>query len=163
MRAPLVYASILALGCARFVAASDAPTDRQAEVRERGDSVMPFSVGDTLHAFEKTDQGGVQTVTARAGHTDQIPMIRRHLDQIAESFSTRDFSQPARIHGAQMSGLADLRRANPSELGVAYRDIDGGAQITYTTKVPRIRRAIHRWFDAQLADHGKDATAHIRH
>jgi hypothetical protein len=39
-------------------------TARQAEVAERGSSIMPFDLDRTTHHFAKTDTGGVQSVTA---------------------------------------------------------------------------------------------------
>ncbi len=136
---------------------------RQAEVRERGGDVMPFSIADTLHVFDKTDDGGLQRVIARPGHAEQVPMIRAHLREIAEAFARRDFSGPERIHGADMPGLAELREAPAEALRIDYRDIDDGAEVTYHGRTPELIDALHRWFDAQLGDHGHDATTHAHH
>lgn len=141
-------------------ATADSLADRQAEVRTRGANVMPFSVGDTLHVFEKTEKGGRQMVTARPGHDEQIPMIRAHLRQIAKSFGDRDFSQPARIHGDDMPGLAELRGAGPAEITTAYQHTERGGMIFYAARTDALRDALHQWFDAQLADHGHDASDH---
>jgi hypothetical protein len=145
------------------VCAAAQTADRQETVRERGGDVMPFALADTLHVFEKTVGGGVQRVEARAGHADQIPMIRQHLKTIAEQFNARDFSGPAHIHGDNMPGLAELEAAPKADLTVAYRDIDGGAEVTYSAATGALRDALHRWFDAQLNDHGHDAAGHHHH
>jgi len=137
-----------------------ATTDRQQEVRRNGEQVMPFSLDRTQHVFDKTADGGIQRVHARSGSGDQVARIRMHLRSIAQSFAARDFSAPAHIHGAGMPGMAELRAAGPDELQVTYRDIDGGGEIDYLGRTPAIVAAIHRWFDAQLADHGRDATSH---
>jgi hypothetical protein len=153
----------LALSCAASTllaavpdAATPADTQRQQEVRAKGAAVMPFSLDQTLHTFDKTDTGGVQRV--RAGNADQVAMIRSHLQSIAQSFTARDFSAPAHIHGADMPGMAEMKAAKPDELTVGYRQLDDGAELDYVSHSPAIVAAVHRWFDAQLADHGRDAT-----
>ncbi len=143
--------------------AVNAVDDRQAEVRERGAEVMPFALADTMHVFEKMPNGGVQRVLARPGHADQIAPIRAHLQNIAQQFETRDFSGPAHIHGDSMPGLAELRSAAKGDLSVVFRELSDGAEITYTGSSEDLRAAIHRWFDAQLSDHGHDASDHHQH
>ena len=140
-----------------------APQQRQDDVRARGADVMPFSLDATQHVFEKTAGGGTQRVLARADHQDQVAMIRAHLRGIAQAFTTRDFSGPTHIHGSRMPGLAELQSAPPDALSVTYRDIDNGGEVTYRASSAALRDAVHRWFDAQLADHGDDATDHAPH
>jgi hypothetical protein len=36
--------------------------------------------------------------------------------------------------------------------------LDDGAELVYVSHSPAMVAAVHRWFDAQLADHGDDAT-----
>jgi len=143
--------------------AADPPSDRQAAVRERGAEVMSFSLGATQHVFTKTTDGGVQRVVARGDHAEQVDRIRSHLRAISDAFTQRDFSGPAHIHGEDMPGLAALKAAPRDDLTVAYHDIDDGAEITYRARTDAVRDAIHRWFDAQLADHGTDATRTLPH
>jgi hypothetical protein len=57
-----------------------------------------------------------------------------------------------------MPGLAEMRAAGAQELEVIYSELPDGAQIIYRSSSPHIVAAIHRWFDAQLSDHGQDAT-----
>ena len=140
-------------------APAPASAERQKEVREKGTQVMPFSLDQTLHTFDKTDTGGVQRVRASNAAADQVGMIRSHLNSIARSFNARDFSAPAHIHGADMPGMAEMKAAKPGELTVGYRELSDGAELDYVSHSPDIIAAIHRWFDAQLADHGSDATA----
>jgi hypothetical protein len=56
-----------------------------------------------------------------------------------------------------MPGLAELRNARPGKLRVEYRELPNGAEIDYASDDPALIAAIHRWFDAQLAEHGPDA------
>lgn len=154
-------ATLLCLGIAPILAAEPvAQSERQAEVRSRSAEVMPFSMDATQHVFDKTAQGGVQRVEARSGHDEQVPLIRSHLSDIAAAFARRDFVGPARIHGEEMPGLAELRAAPPEALTVRYRDLPNGGEVRYEAATPALTDAIHRWFDAQLSDHGHDAMTH---
>lgn len=133
-------------------------TDRQADVAKRGTAVMPFDLERTTHNFTKTDTGGVQTVTADdPGDSRQIDLIRQHLRQEADRFRRGDFADPARIHGDDMPGLAALRE-NAGKFTVDYRTTADGARITYTSAQATLVTALHAWFDAQVSDHGNDAT-----
>ena len=133
---------------------------RQAEVAQRGKDVMPFSLAATTHIFTKTAQGGVQQVVVKdASDAEQVQLTRLHLREIREQFLKGDFSGPTRIHGQHMPGLAELKAAGSGQIGIAYADLKDGAELRYTTASPALVTALHRWFDAQLADHGKDAMA----
>lgn len=142
-----------------------AKAQRQAEVSHRGKDVMPFSLPATTHIFTKTADGGIQQVVARkATDTAQVKLVRQHLREIREQFLKGDFSGPAHIHGMDMPGLAELQAARPGQIAIAYQDIKGGAQLAYSTSEASLVAALHRWFDAQLSDHGKDAMAgHDQH
>ena len=160
MRAPVLVLSFL---LASALAASATPPEREAEVRTRGAEVMPFSLDHTLHQFEKDLRGGVQRVSAKPGHEDEVAAIRAHLREIAERFARHDFSAPAQIHGEDMPGLAELRAASADELRVTYRELPDGAEVRYTGTTQAVTDAIHDWFDAQVGDHGHDAIDHLKH
>ena len=135
-----------------------ADAQRQAEVSERGKDVMPFSLPATTHFFSKTAEGGVQQVIAKqTDDTTQVKFIREHLQEIRVQFLKGDFSGPGHIHGKNMPGLAELREAKPGQVDIAYKDVQGGAELTYKTANASLVAALHKWFDAQLSDHGKDA------
>lgn len=143
-------------GMASTARAADLP--RQAEVAKRGADVMPFSLHATTHIFTKTDQGGTQRVVAKeASDALQTRLVRQHLHDIQRQFRKGDFSGPAHIHGDDMPGLAELKVATPGAISVAYADVKGGAELTYRTSDAQLVDALHRWFDAQLSDHGADA------
>lgn len=131
---------------------------RQGEISRRGKDVMPFSLSATTHVFTKTADGGIERVVAKKpSDAAQVALIRQHLQEIQGQFSKGDFSAPAYIHGQDMPGLADLKAAKPGQLDIAYTDVDGGAQLTYKSKEADLVAALHKWFDAQLSDHGQDA------
>ena len=131
--------------------------NRQSHIHEMGGSVMPFALGKTLHVFEMTETGGVMRVVARdPKDAGQIRMIRHHLEHEAALFKTGDFSDPAKLHGKQMPGLSDLAAAG-SKLDVRYGTVSEGAEIVFESSDIHVITAVHRWFGAQLSDHGADA------
>ncbi len=142
-----------------------AESQRQAEVSQRGKDVMPFSLSATTHIFAKGDTGGVQQVVAKvAGDEAQTKLIQQHLKEIQAQFLKGDFSGPTHIHGQSMPGLAELKAAKPGQIAIVYRDIKDGAELTYDTANIKLVAALHKWFDAQLSDHGKDAMeGHAHH
>ncbi|MPY40827.1 aspartate carbamoyltransferase [Streptomyces phyllanthi] len=132
-------------------------TERQALVAERGRTVMPFDLEQTTHRFSPTATGGIQDVVAdQSGDTEQIELIRAHLREEAAAFSRGDFADPARIHGTDMPGLAELRDGY-DRIKVRYEDRADGATLTYTTQDSALVDALHDWFEAQLGDHGAHA------
>jgi hypothetical protein len=159
----LFCCALLAVACGDCLAQpteSAAQNSRQEEVRQKGAQVMPFALERTVHVFDKTDFGGVQRVLVRGDAPEQLAMIRSHLQDIAKAFAARDFSKPMHIHGTDMPGLADMQAAKAGDLSADYKELADGAQITYSSHSPKIAAAIHRWFDAQLSDHGDDAMSH---
>ncbi|HET6704471.1 hypothetical protein [Amycolatopsis sp.] len=152
----VAVAAAVALGSG--CAAGPATSGRQAEVAERGASVMPFDLDRTTHRFTKSDTGGVQTVTADDPRdTAQITLIRQHLTAEVDRFRRGDFTDPARIHGTGMPGLATLR-AHQGRITIGYENTPAGARATYVTGDTELRTALHAWFDAQVSDHGPHAT-----
>jgi hypothetical protein len=137
---------------------------RLDEVERRGAQVMPFDLEQTTHVFRKTRHGGLQQVVVKqAGNAEQIELIRAHLRKVSREFARGDFSDPAHVHGNDMPGLAQLRRIKPGQMKVEYGQLTNGAQIRYTTRDPRLIKAIHEWFDAQLRDHARHGVADHQH
>jgi hypothetical protein len=93
----------------------------------------------------------------------QVALVRRHLREIRTQFAAGDFSGPSHIHGAAMPGLAALKAARPGQVTVHYREVPGGAELAYRSADAALVSALHAWFDAQLSDHGPDATAGHHH
>ncbi|MEJ3748081.1 aspartate carbamoyltransferase [Actinomycetes bacterium KLBMP 9797] len=159
-RALLLVAAMVAAfsgGCADDSPTSDTAS-RQAEVAQRGASVMPFDLDRTTHRFTKTGSGGVQTVVADDPRdTTQITLIREHLAAEVDRFRRGDFTDPAAIHGDRMPGLEILRQ-HGGRITIGQETTADGGRVTYTTAVPDLVDALHAWFDAQVSDHGAHAT-----
>ncbi len=147
----------LALGAAAGCGAGEGQSARSAVVAERGARVMPFDLERATHVFRPKPDGGVQTVVAdEAGDTEQVRLIREHLRDEARRFATGDFEDPARMHGEDMPGLAELR-AGAGRIDVRWEPVPDGVRIRYATADPRLVHAIHASFRAQIADHGVHA------
>ena len=132
---------------------------QQEHVHQMAHSVMPFALSKTIHIFKMTESGGVQRVIMREpGDSDQIALIQQHLKHEVERFQHGDYTDPAALHGADMPGLKELR-AGAAEIQVSYTALPSGAEITFTTSDLHLLTAIHRWFGAQLSEHGADAKA----
>lgn len=123
-----------------------------------GASVMPFDVGRSRHVFAPDASGGTQSVISRDGDPAQVTLIRGHLRHEAAAFARGNFADPAAIHGATMPGLKELQAA-ADRIAVAFVEVPGGASIRFVSRDPKLIDALHRWFAAQLHDHGADATS----
>ena len=127
-------------------------------MRARAPQVMPFDLAKTHHVFEKLPDGGVQTVSVKdPADTVQIRLVQEHLRAEAAKFARGEFTDPMALHGHAMPGLAELK-AGAARIDVAYDGRRDGAVIRYRAAEPALVAALHRWFDAQLLDHGADAS-----
>jgi hypothetical protein len=132
---------------------------RQEHIHNMSHSVMPFDISKTLHIFKMTESGGVQQVVSRdPGDSDQIALIRQHLQHEAKMFQAGNYSDPAKLHGADMPGLKELKDG-ASRIKVTYATLPLGAEIIFETTDIHLLTAVHRWFGAQLSEHGADARA----
>lgn len=132
--------------------------NRQAMLHDMGSQVMPFDLGKTTHIFEMTDSGGIQQVVAKdPSDSAQIGLIQQHIQHEVMLFSAGDFSDPSSLHGGEMPGVKELS-SGVAQIKIEYAALPDGAQITFTTPDLHLITAIHRWFGAQLSDHGSDAT-----
>lgn len=133
----------------------------QEHVHQHGHEVMPFALAKTVHVFRMTDDGGVQSVVWRGeGPPDreQVHMIQMHLQMEAEAFRHGDYGDPAHLHGDTMPGLRELQ-AGAARVAITYRPLPDGAEIRFRTRDVHLVTAVHRWFGAQLSEHGADARA----
>ena len=132
-------------------------TERQEVVAQRGSEVMPFDLEATTHVFTKQSSGGVQSVLADdPSAAVEVRLIRSHLEQEVAAFRSGDFGDPASIHGDEMPGLS-LLESRHAEIDFVLRSVEGGATIIYRVDDPELLDALHRWFDAQVSDHGEHA------
>lgn len=155
MRREALILSVCALLWAAPTIADEAAAHR-AEVEHESVRVMPFSMDRTKHVFTPTASGGTQAVLVRGGDAKQIGLVRSHLRKESDAFARGDYSDPAAIHGSEMPGLASLERSR-GKIQVSYADVVAGAKIVFVTQDAQLVDALHRWFAAQVTDHGSHA------
>lgn len=149
--------SLLSIAGVIFLRQNMATHQRQAEVALVGSQVMPFDLEATTHEFKPLPNGGLQTITADSPtDSQQIELIQSHLEEESAKFQNGDFSDPAKIHGKDMPGLASLQ-SGFSNIDVQYTALANGGQIRYVTDSADLVTAIHTWFNAQRSDHGHHA------
>jgi hypothetical protein len=111
-------------------------TSRDHGVAEHSRAVMPFDLSRTTHTFAPVPDGLIETVQTMAPvDPAQVEAIRGHLHHEAERFRVGDWSDPARIHGDDMPGLAELQ-AGYRRIVVAYEDVPAGGRLTYSSEDP---------------------------
>jgi len=122
MKTQKLILSIFLLIHMPLVFAIEKATDaRLDEVAKKGRLVMPFNLEQTVHVFSKSEQGGVQQVIVKdVSDKDQIALIQDHLDKIYNDFKNRDFSDPEKIHGADMPGLKALKNAAQEDITLHF-------------------------------------------
>ena len=132
----------------------------QEHVHEHGHEVMPFDLARTVHVFRMTEDGGTQRVvtTTDTPEPDQVALIQQHLRLEAEQFQKGRFTDPAHLHGPTMPGLQELQ-TGASHIEITFRPLPNGAEIRFRTRDPHLVTAVHRWFGAQLSEHGAQARA----
>jgi len=151
----IVVSALLFFGCSPGALAQT----QQEHVHGMAHAVMPFDVSKTTHVFTMTEVGGVERVVVKdKRETDQVALIQQHLRKEAARFQRGDYSDPAALHGATMPGLEELE-AGAKHIRVKYADLPDGGEITFETSDRHLLTAIHRWFGAQLSEHGADAKA----
>ncbi len=158
LRGDIVLVTLLTLTLLFSIANVNAET-QQEHVHNMSHGVMPFDLAKTVHIFKMTESGGIQKVIVReTRYTDQIALIQHHLHMESEQFQHGDYSDPATLHGADMPGLKELK-VGASHIKVSYTPLPNGAEITFETTDLHLLTALHRWFGAQLSEHGADAKA----
>lgn len=132
----------------------------QEHVHGQGHEVMPFDLASTVHVFRMTEDGGIQQVVTRGDRAqpEQVLHIQHHLQMEAAAFQRGNFGDPAHLHGADMPGLRELQ-AGAARIRITYRALPNGGEIRFRTNDIRLVTAVHRWFGAQLSEHGADARA----
>jgi hypothetical protein len=154
---PLILVALLLISTTALALEKSTPNPAD-EVHQRTQQTLPYPLDQTLQTFTKTVHGGVQHVIAKSTDNPQlIKSIQAHLLKIANEFKKGDFSTTERIHGANLPGLAQLKKAEIDDIKFDYKTLEKGAQIHFSTEYPQYVEALHEWFDAQINDHGNDA------
>ena len=151
-----LFAAAALIACSALASAQTV----QEHVHGHGHDVMPFDLSKTVHVFRMTEDGGTQKVVTRGEAADpgQVHMIQHHLMMEAAEFQKGNFGDPAHLHGETMHGLKEMQAGAP-RMRITYRALPNGAEIRFHAKDIQQITAVHRWFGAQLSEHGADARA----
>jgi hypothetical protein len=118
---------------------------------------MPFDLDATTHRFEPLVNGLEQTVVADdPDDTEQVELVRQHLEVEKRRFERGDFSEPAHIHGDDMRGLATLQ-VRATDIEISYGEVAAGGRLLFVTGDAGLIDALHAWGRAQTTDHGSHA------
>lgn len=125
-------AAILAVPYAAVAFEPGEPQEaRQEEVAQRGAAVMPFDLEETTHVFEKTQTGGVQEVVADdPNDTEQVALVRGHLEEEAAAFRRGDLSDPALVRVLRGWFDAQLSDHGPQAAKDGQYPAEGGGHAT---------------------------------
>lgn len=139
--------------------------ERMHEIYQNTQQLVPFNLDQTQQSFSKTVHGGIQHMIAKATDNPQlVKSIQAYMLKLANQFSKGDFSDTERIHGANMPGLAQLKKANTGDIKYEYQALQNGAQIHYSTEDTDLLDNLDAWFDAQINDHGNAIISeHTKH
>lgn len=156
---------LLLLGLLLFSATTPALEKNGAKQSEGVQQAIPYALDQTLQTFSKTVHGGVMHVVAKSqDNTRQIKLIQEYLLKMANNFRKGDFSATERMHGADMPGLVQLKKAETDDIRYEYKALTNGAQIHFSTEYPLYVQALHEWLDAQMSEHGNDVIPdHLKH
>lgn len=139
--------------------------ERMNEVHRSVQQSVPFNLDETQQSFSKTVHGGIQHITAKS--TDNpllVKSIQTYMLKLANQFRKGDFSDTERMHGANMPGLAQLKKAATDDIKYEYKALENGAQIHFSTEDTHLLDNLHAWFDAQINDHGNAVMPdHVKH
>src|SRR6267143_1045884 len=128
-------------------------TKRTEGVVKRGEHVMGFSHGTTIHHFRLFKDGGEITVAANdAKDKSSIDQIRSHLGHIAKMFSAGDFNAPMIIHDTNPPGVATMARLK-EQIRYEFSETDRGARVRLVTASPQTTDAVHAFLLFQIIDH----------
>ncbi|HVT60724.1 MAG TPA: hypothetical protein VHR45_20295 [Thermoanaerobaculia bacterium] len=139
-------------GKATGAGAPDVP-DHFAGVNARGDQAMGFSHTVTTHHFLLHTDGGEIRVEANAPEdTASRDQIRRHLFEIARSFTAGDFHTPMDVHVQIPPGVPTLERLRAA-VTYSYSDTERGGRVELRTTNGEALQAIHEFLRFQIREH----------
>lgn len=155
MKNSLILLMSLLITAGSTEAAENKSAPQSDAMHQRMQQALPYDVDQTIATFSKTVHGGIQHVVVKSkDNTKQIKLIQTHLTKLAEQLRKGDFSLTERLHGADMPGLAQLKKATLDDIKFEYKALENGGQIHYSTEYPQYVGALHEWFDAQASEHG---------
>jgi hypothetical protein len=127
-------------------------------VQARGQVAMGVDQYTSAHRFEPLADGGMISLQRDALDSAGVAQIRSHMQTIAASFKSGNFTLPGFVHGRKVPGTG-VMAAHRSTISYTVDTLSGGARLRLTTRDPAALAAIHEFLAFQRHDHraGGDA------
>lgn len=136
--------------------------DAHAQMNERGEHAMGFSLTATTHHFLLKPDGGVIQVEANdPKDTSSQDKIRMHLRHIAKMFAGGDFDVPVFVHDTTPQGVPEMKRLR-DKIKYSYSETPNGGRVVISTADPDALAAIHQFLRFQIQEHETGDPTHIR-
>jgi hypothetical protein len=133
--------------------AAETKHDHLAQINARGEQGMGFSQTATTHHFLMySDGGAIQVEVNDLKDKENLEKIRRHLTNIAESFTSGDFSTPMAVH-AELPAGAKTMQLLKAKITYQYSETEKGGQVKITTRDEVALSAIYDFIRYQIVEH----------
>ena len=123
-----------------------------AAMQRRGKTAMGVDQYTSAHRFDDLADGGRIELQRDRDDTAGVRAIRAHLQAIAKSFSTGDFSTPAFVHMRDVPGTT-VMAAKRAVIRYRFEPLPRGGALRILTTDPSARAAVHRFLAFQRSDH----------
>lgn len=126
---------------------------KMAEMNERGEREMGFSQTATIHHFLMSNDGGaIQVEVSDKNDKENLEKIRRHLAEIAVSFSKGDFATPLAVHAELPPGTKTMELLK-TKISYKYSDTEKGGQVIIYSQNEVALAAIYDFMRYQIVEH----------
>jgi hypothetical protein len=149
IRSLLAGSLVLVALAARDAAAQDSSF---TAMQQRGKVAMGVDQYTSVHKFDDLADGGRIELQRDRDDTAGVRAIRAHLQAIAKSFSTGDFSTPAFVHMRDVPGTT-VMAAKRAVIRYRFEPLPRGGALRILTTDPSARAAVHRFLAFQRNDH----------
>jgi hypothetical protein len=157
----ILAAGLLLTGLVAAVRAQDhasCPMARSHAKRDQVDHRHDVATGvgheGTVHHFLLAKDGGsIHLEVKDANEVEARARIREHLQVVARSFASGDFSLPMSIHDQVPPG-AEVMRKRKSAIRYTYAPSEKGGVVRISTRDARALDAVHAFLRFQIRDHG---------
>ncbi len=123
------------------------------EMNLRGEQEMGFSQTKTTHHFLLSSDGGaIQVEVNDANDKDNLDKIRKHLAQIADSFTNSDFATPMVVHGELPPG-AKIMQLLKTKISYKFAETEKGARVKISSQDEIAQAAIYDFLRYQIVEH----------
>jgi hypothetical protein len=135
---------------------------KEADMKQHGQLAMGFDQDKATHHFTLTATGGLIVLSANdAADQTTRDQIRRHLQEITQSFARGDFEKPLMTHGEMPPGVAGMQR-HKNEITFSYEPGDRGASVRIVTANAEALEAVHDFLRYQIREHATGDAAVVQ-